>query len=179
MFATATETMSGYSNRSCALEIVNSLWAQQGDNTLLPEFVEILARCYRGELCVTDFGRAIEAVASINGWVAGKTRHKIREVMSPRQVNDRTRMVIVNAMFFKGTWQFPFEANATRNEPFFAEGDQEVLAPLMRQHVRIGHVQADGYQAIDLPYKGDDLSMLILLPDRKTHRAPTLRRGAE
>lgn len=167
VFATATGTLSRYNSRSCALAIANSLWAQYGDDTLLPEFVEVLVRCYRGELCATDFARATDAVRAINSWVAEKTRHKIREIVSPRHVCERTRMVIVNAMFFKGTWQSPFEANATRNEPFFAEGSREVLAPLMRQHVSIGHVQSDGYQAIELPYRGDDLSMLVLLPDRK------------
>src|SRR5262245_53233828 len=70
LFATAIGTLSRDNSQS-VLEMANSLWAQEGDDTtLLPEFVEVLARCYRGELHATDFGRALEAVAAINGWVA-------------------------------------------------------------------------------------------------------------
>jgi serpin B len=73
----------------------------------------------------------------------------------------------VNAVYFKGMWALPFRNSATHDEPFYREGGGKIQAPLMHQLRHVLHTQAQDYQAVDLLYRGSDLSMLILLPDRK------------
>ena len=75
-------------------------------------------------------------------------------------------MVLANAIYFKGSWVLPFEKNRTRDEPFHLEAGGKVNAPLMRRKAEISYMRGEGFQAVDLGYRGGDLSMLILLPDR-------------
>jgi serpin B len=107
------------------------------------------------------------ARTNINQWVDDKTRQKIRDLIPPGGLDAETRLVLVNAVYFKGKWVFEFRKVATRDEPFYVEGGGKVQAPLMHQQQEIRYLQAKGYQAVDLDYRGGDLSLLVLLPDRK------------
>jgi len=149
------------------MTVANSLWGQSG-SPLRPEFLDLIARHYGGGVNVVDFRhRAEEARAAMNRWVEDRTRQRIRELISPGALNDLTRLVILNAVYFKGAWTLPFEEADTRDEPFHLEGGETVQAPLMRQLERVGYMEAPGYQAVDLLYRGGGLLMLVLLPDRK------------
>jgi serine protease inhibitor len=104
----------------------------------------------------------------INRWVEAKTQKKIRDLIPPGSLNTDTRLVLANAVYFKGTWVLKFKKSYTHEEPFYLEGGGQVRVPLMyQQHDRIRYFQASDFQAVELIYESGDLSMLVILPDRK------------
>jgi len=147
------------------LNLANSLWGQDGA-PLLAGFPELVTRNYGGEINVVDFRRESENVrVAINNWVEDKTHAKIRDLIG--SLDRDTRLVVANAVYFKGKWALRFPEIATRDEPFYLEGGGKVQARLMHQQEEMRYLQADGFQAVDLDYRGGDLSMLVLLPDAK------------
>lgn len=149
------------------MAVANALWGRDGA-PLQPGFVDLIARHYEGSMNVADFRHGAEAArVAMNQWVEEKTRHRIRDLIPPGGLDAATRMVLVNAVYFKGTWVLQFPKEFTRDEPFYLEGGGTVRAPLMLQEDDVGYLHGDGYQALDLAYRGNDLSMLVLLPDRK------------
>jgi len=149
------------------LAVASSLWSQDGA-PLRPEFLDLVARCYAGAMNPVDFRRDPESARTlINRWVEDKTKQKVRDLIPQNGIGDQTRLVLANAVYFKGLWELPFNEWATSDQPFHLEGGREVSAPLMQSIVRVRHMQAGGYQAVDLDYRGGDLSMLVILPDRK------------
>lgn len=147
------------------LSLANALWAQQGGE-LLTSFPELVEQHYAGRIEFVDFKSDAEAVRNeINSWVEEVTQQKIKNLIS--QLTFRTRLVLVNAVSFKGQWGEPFSEEATEDLPFYREGGQEETVPLMYQQTRVRYMQGDGYQAVDLDYEGGDLSMLVLLPDER------------
>jgi serpin B len=149
------------------MAVANSLWGQDGA-PLLPEFLELI-RHYDSCIKLVDFRDGAESARrEINRWVEDKTRQKIRNLISPGGLDTDTRLVLVNAVYFKGMWVLKFQRTDTRDELFYLEDGGNVRAPLMyQQRDRVRYLQARGYQAVDLIYEGGDLSMLVLLPDRK------------
>ena len=130
--------------------------------------VDLLARDYGGVVNVVDFRHATEvARLTINRWVADKTRQKIRELIPVGGLDADTRLALVNAIYFKALWVSQFRKAATRGEPFYLEGGDKVQALLMHQHGLFRYLKASDYQAVDLDYRGGELSMLVLLPDQK------------
>ena len=153
--------------RGCELTIANSIWSQERA-PLRADFVDRITRTFRGAVNVVDFCRAAEiARASINHWVEENTRRRVRDLIAPGSLNADTRLVLANAIFFKGQWAKPFKENATRNEPFWLDDGDEVQAPLMHAEITASHVQQSGFQAVELNYGDCDLSLLVLLPDTK------------
>jgi len=149
------------------IAVENSLWGQDGA-PLQPGFHDLLARCYGGVVNVVDFRHATEvARLTINRWVADKTRQKIRELIPVGGVDADTRLALVNAIYFKALWVSQFRRAATRAEPFYLEGGDKVQALLMHQHGLFRYLKGSDFQAVDLDYRGHDLSMLVLLPDEK------------
>jgi serpin B len=150
----------------CEVSVASSLWGQKGE-PVLPEFLDAVAHHYGGGMNLVDFRSHIEAARhTINEWVEAKTREKIREVIGRGTLGPDPRLIVVNAVYFKGTWVLPFRKSSTREEPFFADGGN-ARVPLMQQQEGFPYLHADGFQAVDLYYRGGDLSMLVLLPDRK------------
>jgi len=149
------------------MAVANSFWGQDG-TPLQAGFLDLVSQYHAGGVNLVDFRRSAEAArATINEWVADKTRQKIRELIPSGGLNADTRLVLVNAVYFKGMWVLQFRKADTREEPYYFEDGGSVRAPLMHQQAEIRHLQAPGYQAVDLDYRGGDLSMLILLPDKK------------
>ena len=149
------------------MAVANSLWSQDGA-PLRAEFLDLVARHYTGAMNPVDFQRDPESARTlINRWVEDKTKQKVRNLIPQNGISAQTRLVLANAVSFKGLWELPFDELATRDQPFHLEGGREVSAPLMQHHARVRYMQAEGYQAVDLDYRGGDLSMLVILPDRK------------
>ena len=163
--AAGTQPPSG-GGGGCELEVANSLWCQEGA-PLRAGFTELIDRRFHGGVHLVDFRRAAEAArAAINQWVETNTRHKIRELIPSDTVIRDNRLVVVNAVYFKGFWAMQFSRAATRDEPFFLEGGGTVRAPLMHQQEEVQYLRGPGYQAVNLAYRGSGLSMLVLVPDR-------------
>ena len=149
------------------MAVANALWAQEGAPPL-SDFLERVAAHYGGGLNVVDFRRDAEgARALINLWVEERTRQRIAGLLPQGGLGGDTRLVLVNAVYFKGLWRLPFRESATRPEPFYLEDGGEVRAPLMRQREAVRYMAAADFQAAELDYRGGDLSMLLLLPNRK------------
>ena len=149
------------------LVVANSLWGQH-DKPLLADFLDLIARHYGEGMNLVDFRDDAEmARKTINQWVDDKTKQKIQEIIPSGGVTNGTRLVLVNAIYFSGMWELPFDKTVTFDEPFYLDGGGTVQTPLMQQREDVGYLQGKGYQAVDLSYRGGKLSMLVLLPDRQ------------
>jgi serpin B len=149
------------------IRVANSLWGQEGA-PLLPGFLALVTKHYDGHMAAVDFRRHPDAArAAINNWVEDRTQRRIRDLIPPGGVNALTRLVLANAVYFKGLWPDPFDVAETEDQPFSLERGGKVRVPLMHREGEIRYGQEKGYQAVDLIYQGGDLSMLVLLPDRK------------
>ena len=165
--ADAVQRLHAAGGGDSTIVVTNSLWGQEGA-PIQPGFLDLITRHYRGAMNLVDFRRGAEAARiTINRWVEDKTQEKIRELIPSGKLDPNTRLVLVNAIYFKGMWALRFRRAFTRDEPFYLEGGGKVQAPLMYQQEEVRYLEAGGYQAVDLAYRGGALSMLVLLPDRK------------
>lgn len=133
---------------------------------LSPDFVETLERNYASQPEEVDFERhAEEARAQINTWVADQTSGRIEDLIPQGVLDALTRLVLVNAVYFKGDWAEPFDKERTQDGPFHVTADEQVDAPMMRDQRRVRYAKVADMQIVELPYEGDKLSMVILLPE--------------
>lgn len=147
-----------------AATIANALWVDDGFS-LYDSYREVVHNEYGANVGKVDFGGAGGAVRQINGWASDSTSGLIREVIDEGGVDDSTAVVITSAVYFKGEWATPFPANATREGPFTKEDGSSARADFMTVEGDFEHVAYDGYQVLRIPYRGDRLSMLVVLPD--------------
>jgi serpin B len=147
-----------------ALHIANALWVQQG-RPFARAFLDLAGENYRAKLAQADFRTAAESTrGEINAWVEDQTNRKITELVPPGAVDALTRLVLVNAIYFKGNWAQPFEKRDTQDAPFWIESGRQVSVPLMRQERKFNYWEDEQLQVLELPYAGKDLSMVVLLP---------------
>ena len=166
-------------DREFKLDVANSLWVQENYG-LVGEFVDNLVRYYNASPIEVDFVNNVEGSRrAINSWVAGKTNNLIRELISPGAINSLTRIVLVNAIYFKAAWAVPFEAEATKLEEFHLLDGSEILSETMQAIDRFQCVHGDGYDAIRLPYRSGLQHMLAIIPERGrfAEMEPTFSRG--
>ena len=172
------------------LSVANALWPQQ-DSKLLPEFLSLIEKYYEGSITPVDYKNNAGAIAGmINKWVEEKTQDKIKNIISPRSLNSDTRLVLVNAIYFKGTWELKFKADQTKDAPFYVSPDKEIQAPTMHQEKHFKYAESESLQILELTYgKGysidpstrrikmypRDISMIVLLP-KETHGIKTLEK---
>jgi serpin B len=151
-------------HESYQLSVANALWAQQGYK-FLDAFLELLKTDYGAGLQQVDFEKATESARqTINHWVEEKTQDKIQDLLAPGTVRSDTRMVLTNAIYFKGSWQTPFDKGQTSDQDFFLSADQKVTVPLMHQEAFFNYFDGGTYQALEIPYRSRELSMILLLP---------------
>jgi serpin B len=150
--------------KGCELRIANALWGQDGF-VFRKEFLQLVETNYGAPLEQVDFAHAAEAArARINDWVAEQTRDKIKDLIPPGVLGALTRLVLTNAVYFKGDWEHPFEKSATSEAPFWITRDRSVSAPMMQQTGSFRYGETELCQALELPYAGDALAMFVLLP---------------
>jgi serpin B len=146
------------------LRVANALWGQR-DYEFARAFVSTVERRYNGNFQEVDFITATEnARAEINGWVEKQTNGRIKNLIEKGMLTSLTRLVLTNAIYFKGKWASPFQTDSTQEEPFTLPGGGKVQVPMMNQQGRFGYAQTDETQMLEMPYAGDKLSMVILLP---------------
>jgi serpin B len=115
-----------------------------------------------------DFKNAHEAQRKhMNDWVKEKTRERIVDLIPQPAISKDTRLVLVNALYFKASWKEQFEPNRTSDADFFANGDKAVKVPMMNGTAHRGYAEADGAKIVELEYKESGVSMLLVLPDDK------------
>src|SRR2546429_1638034 len=106
------------------------------------------------------------ATQRINKWVADQTRDRIRDLIPGGALDKTTRLVLANALYLKAPWASEFSQNATQPEPFFVHGGAPVDVPMMRKTDKhFGYARHEGFTVVSLPYAGDDLQFVVLLPD--------------
>lgn len=146
------------------LDIANALWLDQ-HYKFLPEFLAIGQSDYRAGLETVDFRGATDAARqTINAWVAQRTEDKIKELIQPGILSPVTRLVLTNAIYFKGSWAAKFDPKETRDAPFTLLDGKQVQVPSMNQTAAFGYFEQPDVQGLELPYAGDRLSMVVLLP---------------
>ena len=146
------------------LNVANALWGQK-DYGFLQEFLKLIESSYDGRLNEVDFVRSAEtARKTINAWVEKKTNDKIKNLIGKGVLNSMTRLVLTNAIYFKGNWARQFKENRTKDSPFTLSDGQKIDVEMMYQKAEFGYMETDTFQALELPYVDEELSMLILLP---------------
>ena len=152
--------------RPLKLRIANRLFGEKSVK-LEPLFLDKTRDAYGAPLEPTDFKNAFEpARAHINGWVEEQTEHRIKNLLPPHSLDSVTRLVLVNAIYFLADWADPFEKNATRDETFNVSATVQKKTPMMHHGGSYRLTQADGVKVLEVPYRGGDAAMLVILPDR-------------
>jgi len=151
--------------QSARVRIANRLFGEKSE-TFDPAYLEATRAAFGATLEPADFEEAPEeARSSINAWVEERTEQRIRDLVPKGGISTQTRLVLVNALYFLGQWQKPFEASATRPDPFHARPGESRDVPTMHQTSSLPYIAKDGLQALELPYDGRGYSLLLLLPD--------------
>ncbi|HEY5914978.1 MAG TPA: serpin family protein [Verrucomicrobiae bacterium] len=146
------------------LNIANALWAQQG-HPFLPAFLNVAKDEYQASVNQADFRTGAEAArATVNQWAAEQTKEKIRDILPSGSVDASTRLVLANAIYFKGAWAKPYDKNQTSKQPFHRSATSLASAPLMHHFDNVRYMEDSQFQAVELPYRNGELSMLVLLP---------------
>jgi serpin B len=150
--------------RPVTLHIANRLF---GEKTYRFEtaYLDATRAAYGAPLEPVDFRAESEkARVRINGWVEEKTEKRIANLIPPHGVDDQTRLVLVNAIYFLGDWTTPFDREGTRDAAFFVEKGRSKNVPTMNKAASFRFSDAKGVKAVELPYRGHQTSMLVLLP---------------
>lgn len=163
------------------LSTANAIWLQE-DYPFLKDYKETISRYYLGEIKNLDFvNNPSGASSDINKWVSKNTNNKITNIVSPNMFNEMSRAVLTNAIYFKGKWEHQFDRDDTKPDDFTLESGQNIKIPMMRltdDDLDFDYVESDGVQILEMPYQGDKISMLVLLP-RTDITDPMLQRRFE
>jgi serpin B len=142
----------------------NALWSQAGER-ILADFQNRIEINYQGGLYPVDFRHAPDqARQTINAWVEEQTKGKIKDLLKSTHIDPQTLLIITNAIYFKALWASPFTKAKTSQQDFHASPGDVVRVDMMNQAGRFRYFDEGSIQALELPYKGDTLAMVILLP---------------
>jgi serpin B len=151
-------------DRGYTLRVANRLWGQKGF-PFLASYLALTRQEYGAELGLVDYrGQAQAARREINAWVEKQTAEKIKDLLPPKAIDSLTRLVLTNAIYFKGDWASQFKKGQTHDEDFTVSSTQKVKVPLMHQEHDYAYAEDAALQVLALPYQGHDLWMLVLLP---------------
>ena len=151
-------------NPDYKLATVNDLWMQQG-LTPTKSYIDTVQRYYSGQVTALDFeGSPDPARQTINKKIAEKTKQLIPELLPKGSIQSDTAVVLTNAVYFKGDWTLPFTAERTSAQPFYNAIGRASTVQMMQQQSYFDYYEDKQVQIVQLPYKGDDLSMLVVLP---------------
>jgi serpin B len=146
------------------LNIANRLFAQKGYH-FREAFLSLVKQNFGGAFEPLDFvANPAAATQRINKWVSDQTRDRIRDLIPSGALDNTTRLVLANALYLKAPWANEFSQNATQTEPFFVRGSP-VNVPMMRKTAKFGYARREGFTVVSLPYAGNDLQFVVLLPD--------------
>ena len=152
------------------LSTANALWAEK-TYTFLPEYIGIAEKYYAANTTNLDFiGQPEASRQTINSWVEDQTNNKIKDLLPPGSINPITRLVITNAVYFKGTWQKQFDANKTSDASFRKPDGTTITVKMMQrtdEEAIYPYAENADLQVLSLPYTSTSrkgLSMIVLLP---------------
>ena len=157
------------SNENFTLESANAAFTMK-DFDVLASYRESLHNIFHSDISPVNFGEPEEAAQTINSWVSDMTNKKIDKLIEKDMVNGNTRLVLVNALYFKGDWEKQFDKKNTAKDKFFLTSGEGVMADMMVQEAEIPYAVLDNIDStiVELPYKGDRIVMQIVLPNEKS-----------
>jgi serpin B len=162
--------------RDYQLSTANALWGQK-DFGFLPGFLDLTRDHYGAGFREVDFVKDPErARKAINDWVERATQGKIKELLAKGVLDEEDRLVLTNAIYFKGAWATPFDKKFTKDQPFLLAGGEKIRTPMMVQELSVGYHDDEELQAVEMPYAGKQLSMVVLLP-KKADGLPALEKS--
>lgn len=146
------------------LRFPGRLWGSPGPD-YQPTFLAVLRQTFGAELFVLNFaGGPDRAVREINRWIAEQTSGHIRDLASPQMINSDTTLLLTNAVYFRGQWLRPFFVESTVEHPFRVARDVTETVQMMRQSGQFRYLKTDDLELLNLPYRGDRLSLVVILP---------------
>jgi serpin B len=155
---------SGSDGGKFRLNIANALWGQSGFSFQAP-FLTVLAESYGTGVHPLDFQKSPDpSRVAINDWVASKTEDRIKDLLPQGSITPDTRLVLTNAIYFNAAWQTPFDTKNTAPGAFTKQDGTSVTVPMMGANLDIRYGEGTGYAAVEIPYDGSQLSMLLALP---------------
>jgi serpin B len=163
-FSLLQDQINDAAQKNIKLSIANALWGQKG-HPFRKEFKDAVKNYYKAALKEVDFRTAYEAARKvINAWVEKKTHEKIKDLVPKRVLKPMTRLVLVNAIYFKGNWASPFKTGDTKDMPFMVTPNNSVEVPMMTQKSYFGYKKNDSLQVLELPYAKNRLENPLELP---------------
>ncbi|MGB9643391.1 MAG: serpin family protein, partial [Candidatus Ratteibacteria bacterium] len=161
--------------QSCALKLENAYWVQENFN-LLKTYTDIIKKYYQAEAYNVDFiTKEKQSIDRINEWTEEKTAGKIRELLNYGDVDSSTRLIITNAVYFKGFWQTQFDKQLTTPDNFYVNKNRSIKVQMMQQHNKeFPYYEDENFQVVKIPYECKNLSMLILLPGKTDSEIPKI-----
>ena len=152
--------------RDYALHTVNALWIQR-DYPVQEDYIDAIVSYYGGDVNALDFvAEPDESRVTINDWVEERTNDRIKDLFPSGSIDADVRLVLTNAIYFKGDWLYEFDEEATNEEEFHVTPTTSVEVDMMSLRDDFNYAETDELQLLELPYTGEDVSMLILLPKR-------------
>lgn len=150
------------------LHIANKVYVKSGVK-LKSSFEQVARNSFYSEVEPVEFAQAAAAAKTINSWVENKTNKKIKDLISSDSLSDLTRLVLVNAVYFKGNWADKFDAAHTKKEPFYLNDNDKIDVDMMhiKKNFRFGENQDLDATILELPYTNKDLSFVVILPNAK------------
>ena len=159
-----------YDGKGSELNLANLVCIQE-DYSVLEKFLWIIDDIYNGAIWELDFNAVKESCAKINAWVAEKTQGKILNILD--SIDENMGIIVVNAIYFKGAWEYPFKERLTEDDSFTLSSGEKISVPMMHQTDKFRFLEEDGFKILEMPYKGERvfgtyerISMVIFLPDK-------------
>ncbi|MEL4306141.1 serpin family protein [Methanococcoides sp. LMO-2] len=147
------------------LETANALWLRE-DQRLVADYEKNIEEYYNGDVEKLDFeGRPEESARVVNEWVEEQTNNKIKDLINGHSFDGHTKLVVTNAIYFNGKWKEEFMEHRTSEETFYLSGGEEIQTDMMYAIRKFSYGETPETKILELPYKGDDLSMYIVLPN--------------
>ncbi|OGR17451.1 MAG: hypothetical protein A2X81_02150 [Desulfobacterales bacterium GWB2_56_26] len=163
-FATMEAQVNASQKEGISLSVANALWPQK-DYPFREEYLSLAKQHYGVLVQPVDFRGARESARlTINNWVEDQTREKIKDLIQPGDLSDLTRLVLVNAIYFKGIWADQFKAENTKEMPFHVTAARTIRAPMMSRQLECRYASLPELDILELPYVGGGLAMIVLLP---------------
>lgn len=150
------------------LHVVNALWAQQGYH-FSQEYLDTISLNYGAGIFLLDFSADPDAAAHvINDWVEDQTEDRIKDLIPDGALSPLTRLVLTNAIYFNASWAEPFEEDLTTQEDFHLLDGSTAMVDMMHGTFDLRYARVGDFQAVEIPYEGDEVAMLVVLPDEGT-----------
>ena len=147
------------------VHMANRIWPREG-YAFLSDYWDTLKTYYLSDIETVDYAHPLEAATDINRWVGEKTANRIEDLVRPGALTPTTRLVVTNAVYFQGNWQTAFDQARTITAPFTTPSGRIVPVPMMHLKGDFNYTENDRLRALALPYAGNTLSMILLLPKR-------------